>query len=153
MRSFLLKGDRMHLAPKFHNKPYETGVDGPISWSSYYPYTNVLWLAYIYQYLVGNFQGEKRELSQFKRTTREFLSHLDPEAPRHILSFSSAGDVVRYTAESGWITEEQLIGERSRVDESDLVSIGYCESIIEGHSLEGDTSHLRRSPRRLTRGG
>lgn len=148
MRSFLLKGDRACLPPKSHTKPYESGPDGPISWGGYYPYTNVLWLAYIYQYLVANFEGEKKALTQFKRTTKEFWSHLNPDAPRRILSFSGAGDTVRYAVEAGWITELQLMGDGSRVDDSDLASVACNESIIEASLLEVDDSHLRRSPRR-----
>ncbi|KAK0646453.1 hypothetical protein B0T16DRAFT_413480 [Cercophora newfieldiana] len=151
MRSFLLKGDRLHLPPAEHNTPYQEGVDGPITWATHYPYTNVLWLAYIYQYLVGHFKGDRKELSRFKRTTKELLSHLDPEAPRHVLSFPSACDVVRYAAEAGWITEQQLMDESSRLDDWEEGSVAYNESIIvEAKTAETDDSHLRRSPRRLT---
>ncbi|KAK3375232.1 hypothetical protein B0H63DRAFT_482274 [Podospora didyma] len=94
MRSFLLKGDRVHLAPKSHSTPYDTAIDGhPISWEPHYPYTNVLWLAYIFQYLMSHFKGDGKELGLLKHTTKELLSHLDPEAPRQILSFPSAVDV------------------------------------------------------------
>ncbi|KAH8890798.1 hypothetical protein GQ53DRAFT_746985 [Thozetella sp. PMI_491] len=150
MRSFLLKDDRIHLPPKAHNTPYDHGVNGPISWSGHYPYTNVLWLAYIYQYLVVNFRGERKELAQFKKTTKEFFTHLDPDAPRSIPSFPSAAEVVTFAAEAGWITEDQLMGERSRLENSDLWSVAASESIIEGRLSEAQDSYLRRSPRRLT---
>lgn len=148
MRSFLLEGDRVCLPPKSHTKPYESGFDGPISWTGYYPYTNVLWLAYIYQYLVDNFTGDKKELLQFRRTTKEFWSHLNPEAPRAILSFSSAGDAVRYAVEAGWITEEQLAGGGDTIAATDSASVACNESIIEMPPLEAEDAHLRRSPRR-----
>lgn len=148
MRSFLLRGDRACLPPKSHTKPYDSGPDGPITWSGYHPYTNVLWLAYIYQHLVTNFQGERKELTLFKRVTKEFWSHLNPEAPRGVLSFSSAGDAVRYAAEAGWITEAQLVGDTSRIDDTDLASVAYNESIIDTSVPEEDDAHLRRSPRR-----
>ena len=126
MRSFLIKGDRVHLPPAAHDTPYTLDVDGtPISWAPYYPYTNVLWLAYIYQYLVAHFRGDKKELTGFRRATKELLSHLDPEVPRRVLSFPSACDVVRYAAEAGWITEDQLMGDASRI-------------IDEGHGLDTD---------------
>lgn len=149
MRSFLLKGDRVCLPPKSHNKPYGVGVDGErISWTRYYPYTNVLWLAYIYQYLVDNFIGEKKALTQFKRTTKEMWLHLNPDAPKTVLSFSSAGDVVRFAVEGGWVREEQLVGEGSFVDEEGATTT-LNESIIEASTLQD--VHLRRSPRRRTR--
>ncbi|OIW33595.1 hypothetical protein CONLIGDRAFT_628506 [Coniochaeta ligniaria NRRL 30616] len=149
MRSFLLKGDRVCLPPKSHSRPYDVGVDGErISWTRYSPYTNVLWLAYIYQYLVDNFAGEKKGLTQFKKTTKEMWLHLNPEAPRTVLSFSSAGDVVRFAVECGWIREEQLVGEGSFVGE-DGATATLNESIIEVSTLQD--VHLRRSPRRRTR--
>jgi serine/threonine-protein kinase haspin len=149
MRSFLLKGDRVSLPPKSHNKPYDVGFDGErISWTRYYPYTNVLWLAYIYQYLVDNFSGEKKSLTQFRMVTREMWLHLNPEAPRTVLSFSSAGDVVRFAVECGWIREEQLVGEGTVVGE-DGATTTVNESIIEVSTLQD--VHLRRSPRRRTR--
>jgi len=149
MRSFLLKGDRVHLPPAAHTTPYDAGPEGPISWTAHYPYTNVLWLAYIYQYLVAHFKGDRKDLSSFKRATKELLAHLNPEAPRNVLSFPSACGVVRYAAEAGWIAEQQLIDEASRLDDWEGGSVAYNESIvIEAKITEMDHSHLRRSPRR-----
>ncbi|KAK1750742.1 hypothetical protein QBC47DRAFT_393413 [Echria macrotheca] len=139
MRSFLLRGDRCHLPPEAHDTPRALDFQGqPISWETHHPYTNVLWLAYIYQYLVEHFRGDRKELSAFKKRTKELWAHLNPEAPRHILSFPSAVDVVRYAAEAGWITEEQVMDEASRMGD---------ESIILDTRAE-ETAHLRRSPRR-----
>lgn len=147
MRSFLLKGDRVCLAPKAHNRPYDAGFDAEsIDWTRYYPYTNVLWLAYIYQYMIGSFRGDKKSLTQFRRQTKEMWSHLNPEAPKTVLSFSGAGDVVRFAVECGWIKEEQLVGEGSFVDGA---SVAGHDSIIEASALQD--VHLRRSPRRRTR--
>lgn len=147
MRSFLLQGDRVCLPPKTHTKPYDVAYDGQrIDWTRYHPYTNVLWLAYIYQYMVAGFGGEKKSLMQFKKETKEMWLHLNPEAPRTVLSFSSAGDVVRFAAECGWIREEQLVGEGSFVEPG---SVAAHDSIIEVSTLQD--VHLRRSPRRRTR--
>ncbi|EFX04209.1 hypothetical protein CMQ_1137 [Grosmannia clavigera kw1407] len=111
MRSYLLKGDRVHLPPSCHQRPYDNGPDGrPISWKDFSPYTNVLWLAYLYGYLVRSFSGEKRDLASFRRLTRELWLHMDPNAPPAILSFASAADIVRFSVEAGWMTEEQLMG-------------------------------------------
>jgi serine/threonine-protein kinase haspin len=148
MRSFLLKGDRVYLGPERHKQPYQKGPNNtPISWTGHHSYTNVVWLAYIYQYLVSSFQGEKKELTRFKRETKELASHLDPGAPRHVLSFSSAVDVVRFAAEAGWVTQSELTGDESRLDASELASVGGNESIIESRGVDGDDSRLRRSPR------
>ncbi|KAK1827130.1 hypothetical protein QBC39DRAFT_334466 [Podospora conica] len=92
MRSFLLSGDRAHLPPEAHDVPYAPSAvaDGaPMSWAGHHPYTNVLWLAYIYQWLVTHFTGEKKALAAWKRETREMARHLDPAAPRAVLSFGN----------------------------------------------------------------
>jgi serine/threonine-protein kinase haspin len=148
MRSFLLKGDRVCLPPKSHNRPYATAFDGrPIDWKGYHSYTNVLWLAYIYSYLVDNFRGEKKSLAAFKKETKEMWSHLNPDAPRTVLSFSGAGDVVRFGVEAGWIREEQLVGDADEDEEGG--SLLLRESIIEMSTMSD--VHLRRSPRRRPR--
>ncbi|RKU40321.1 hypothetical protein DL546_002728 [Coniochaeta pulveracea] len=130
MRSFLLRGDRIWLPPKSHSRPYESDFDGqPIDWKEYNSYTNVLWLAYIYSYLVDNFKGEKKSLTRFKKESKEMWMHLDPEAPRSVLSFGSAGDVVRFAVEAGWIREEQLMGDddESYVDGGSIIGISTSE--------------------------
>lgn len=176
MRSYLLKGDRVHLPPSCHQQPYDDGPDGhPITWKEYTPYTNVLWLAYLYGYLVRSFRGDKRQLAHFRRLTREMWLHLSPDAPASILSFANATDVVRFCLESGWLTEDQLMGaggdstflsSRMDPDESDesdasddslpvaetagqlKESAGGSGSIIEAQVVERDETELRRSPRR-----
>lgn len=178
MRSHLLKGDRVHLPPNCHSTPYDKGPDGEhISWKDYHPYTNVLWLAYLYGYLVRNFCGEKSELAAFRRATRELWVHMSPDAPPSVLSFPSATDIVRFAVEAGWLTEAQLVGGSngtgdvsfysrhdrtncSTVDVSLLLSEGVAvaaaaadesacgESIIEAQIVDRDELEPRRSPRR-----
>lgn len=148
MRSYLINGDRIWLPPQAHNKPYENGVYGhPISWSHHHPYTNALWLAYLYEYLTTNFHGDKKELKAFKKDTQEFWAHLNPEASLEIMSFSSAEDVVEFAVEAGWLTEDQLatcgIGEGH--------SLIAEESIIESRMDGAGDAHLRRSPRKQAR--
>jgi len=148
MRSFLLRGDRIHLPPEHHRTPYDEGPEGPISWREYKPYSNVLWLAYLYDYLTGHFQGGARELARFRRTTAEFWSHLNPDAPPEILSFPSATDVVAFAAEAGWVSEAQLCGHRDISGCSEALDESCNDSIIEAHIVERVESELRRSPRR-----
>ncbi|KAL2024447.1 hypothetical protein VTK56DRAFT_8258 [Thermocarpiscus australiensis] len=121
MRSYLLRGDRCHLPPGRHRTPYARsalaaggrGRGRPLSWRDYRPYTNVLWLAYLYSYLVARFasgdEGSSPELARFRRETAELWMHLDPDAPRGVLSFPSAGEVVRFAVEAGWVGERQLV--------------------------------------------
>ncbi|POR34084.1 Serine/threonine-protein kinase haspin-like protein hrk1 [Tolypocladium paradoxum] len=140
MRSFLLRADRKCIPPEGHKTPYAKGVDGPLSWDAYAPYTNVLWLAYLYEYLVDNFTGDKKQLVRFENEMAEMWAHLDPDANDDMPCFGSAADVVCFAVESGWIREEQLIGAgTSMLDRED----SHC---VEGRA-EGDMS-LRRSSRR-----
>lgn len=149
MRSFLLRGDRICLPPKGHKTAYAVGVDGPMSWTQHEPYTNVLWLAYIFDYIVRNFQGPKKELNAFRRTTKDFWLHLNPEADESIPVFASASDIVMFAVESGWIDQDQLTGGRSEIEKSILSILTTDEVVRDLDDLEIAASpSLRRSPRR-----
>ncbi|KAL3964521.1 protein kinase-like domain [Purpureocillium lilacinum] len=144
MRSFLLRGDRKCIPAEGHKTPYARGIDGPLSWEVYAPYTNVLWLAYLYEYLVDSFRGKKKNKapSEFQKETAEMWKHLNPEADDSVPCFGSAADIVCFAVESGWISAEQLHGaSASMLDRED--------SIIVSRDDAGDAdASLRRSPRR-----
>ncbi|KAI2470558.1 hypothetical protein F4781DRAFT_177019 [Annulohypoxylon bovei var. microspora] len=152
MRSFLLRGDRVCLPPQRHKTAYEEGVDGPITWAQHEPYTNVLWLAYIYKWMVDHFRGSKKELNAFKRLTKEFWQYLNPDADDSVPGFDSASDIVRFALDSGWIEEDQLIEVREDIEKSILsvlMSDGDLDKDLDG---EGDTkSPVPRSRRRRQR--
>lgn len=148
MRSYLINCDRIWLPARAHNKPYEKSVNSrAISWHQHHPYTNVLWLAYLYDYLITNFQGDKKEMKIFGKETQELWAHLDPEASLDIMSFSSAEDIVEFAVEAGWITEAQLVS----YGVSEECSIMGEESIIETRVAGAEDAHLRRSPRKQAR--
>ncbi|OBR14192.1 Gsg2 protein kinase [Colletotrichum higginsianum IMI 349063] len=140
MRSLLLRGERGHLPPSAHKVPYAKGVGGePLSWDVYVPYTNVLWLAYLYQYMVKGFKGEKKDVAEFKKVTKEMWKYLDPDAKAGTPAFGSSAEVVRFAFEAGWL------------DESHLMDIGGEEredSIILSRE-ETEELARRRSPRKL----
>lgn len=140
MRSFLLRADRKCLPPEAHDTPYAQGVEGPLSWEAYAPYTNVLWLAYLYVYLIKNFGGDKNEVANFRKETREMWKYLNPEAKDNVPCFGSAADIVLFAVEAGWIREDQLIEGASILDKEDSI-------IVPRDEYDGDTS-VRRSPRR-----
>ncbi|KAI1640908.1 hypothetical protein F4809DRAFT_289048 [Biscogniauxia mediterranea] len=144
MRSFLLRGDRVCLPPKSHKRAYQAGVDGPISWAQHEPYTNVLWLAYLYEWMTGNFRGPRKELNAFRRLTREFWTYLNPEADASLPGFDSASDIVRYAVESGWIDEAQLMGGRDETEKSILSIL----SVDDRSGLLAEEPATRRSPRK-----
>lgn len=183
MRSYLLSGQSRGgrkdplLDPSTHQTPYDLDITTlkPISWRSHHPYTNVLWLSYIYWFLTEHYvnywaypspksaaaaEKKTREeaISEFKRETKEMWIHLDPMAPRKILSFSCAVDVVGFAVEAGWVRQEQLLedvgadGEGrsmlSFVDDTFAASAGNEDAGEEGNGNNAGESHLRRSPRR-----
>ncbi|KAL6867908.1 hypothetical protein J3F83DRAFT_715036 [Trichoderma novae-zelandiae] len=124
MRSFLLRADRDWLPPEAHHVPYAKGIDGPLSWDVYAPYTNVLWLAYTYEYMVENFQGSKRELAKFTKETAELWKHLNPDAPKDVPSFGCAADVACFALEAGWIRQDELLGASTSVmDREDSIIV------------------------------
>lgn len=122
MRSFLMRADRRCLPPEEHDTPYPPGADGnPLSWEAYAPYTNVLWLAYLYRYMVDNFQGDRKHLARFVRETRRMWRFLNPDAPDDTLCFECAADVVCYAVESGWVREDQLTEGESMLAREDSI--------------------------------
>lgn len=140
----MLNGDRKCLPPEEHKTPYASGIDGPISWEAYTPYTNVLWLAYLYRYLVDNFKGDKQELARFQEETKEMWSYLDPEAEDSVPCFGSAADVVCFGVEAGWAREEQLLGGAALTLERE-------DSIILSKDEGADERPAWRSPVRRQR--
>ncbi|KAF4581914.1 Serine/threonine-protein kinase haspin-like protein hrk1 [Ophiocordyceps camponoti-floridani] len=144
MRSFLLRRDRKCIPPDGHKTPYAKGVDGPLSWDVYAPYTNVLWLAYLYRYLADSFRGNKRDLTRFKRETKEMWRHLNPDAADEVLCFGSAADVVGFAVEAGWIRQDQLVGTGASLPDKE-------DSIIL--VSRGEDERVGRPPRRSRRGG
>lgn len=144
MRSFLLRADRKCLPPSAHDTPYAKGIDGPLSWDAYAPYTNVLWLAYLYEYLLTNFAGDKKELARFKKETHEMWKYLNPEAKDDLPCFGSAADIVMFGVEAGWISQEQLIGaEESVLEREDSI-------IVSREEVEENTTKKRSSRTRET---
>ncbi|PHH75771.1 hypothetical protein CDD82_4290 [Ophiocordyceps australis] len=110
MRSFLLRGDREWIPPEGHTRPNPQGPKGTISWTSYMPYTNILWLAYLYRYLCHHFAGASTQLEQFKSQTSELWAHLDPCAEEGVKCFTSASELVLFALDADWIQWDQLAG-------------------------------------------
>lgn len=140
MRSFLLRGDRVCLPPESHTTPYEIGVEGPIMWARHEPYTNVLWLAYIYEWMTSHFKGTKKELNTFKRLTKELWQYLDPKAAAGVPSFEDANAIVWFALEAGWIEEHQLMGVREEAEKSILSALATDNDLNQESGGEGDTA-------------
>lgn len=148
MRSRFLGEERKCLPPEQHTTPYDKGkFVTPLSWESYEPYTNVLWLAYLYEYLVKNFAGDKKEVRSFRTTTVKMWAQLNPNAKDDVPLLDCAQDVVDLALEEGWIRLDQVMdGESVLPEESIILSRDQAEE-------DGDASFRRRSPRRRTTRG
>ncbi|KAM0370457.1 hypothetical protein ACHAPY_010533 [Fusarium culmorum] len=132
MRSFLLRADRTCLPPEAHDTPYAKGIDGPLLWDAYAPYTNVLWLAYLYEYITTHFKGDKAELARFKDETEELWEYLNPDAGEDVPCFGCAADVVCFAVEAGWIRQDQLNGaEESILQHEDSIIAPREETKVE----------------------
>lgn len=143
MRSYLLRADRKCLPPEAHKTRHAKGIDGPLCWDVYAPYTNVLWLAYLYDYLVRHFEGDAKALARFRRCTADMWKYLNPDADDSVPCFGSAEDIVCFAAEAGWIREEQLYGsDASMVEREDSI-------ILSRGGGDAGGSHGRRSSRRV----
>ncbi|KAG6065785.1 hypothetical protein E4U32_006967 [Claviceps aff. humidiphila group G2b] len=141
MRSFLLRADRKCLPPEAHQTPYAKGIHGPICWEAYAPYTNVLWLAYLYEYLVSNFRGDAKDLARFEACTADMWVYLNPEAEDDVPCFGSAGDVVCFAVEAGWLCENQLVGSGTSIMEREDSIIVARQECLDG--LRVSTRQLR----------
>ncbi|KAG6212889.1 hypothetical protein E4U50_001743 [Claviceps purpurea] len=132
MRSFLLRADRKCLPPEAHQTPYAKGIHGSICWEAYAPYTNVLWLAYLYEYLVSNFRGDAKDLARFEACTADMWVYLNPEAEDDVPCFGSAGDVVCFAVEAGWLCEDQLVGSGTSIMEREDSIIVARQECLDG---------------------
>ncbi|KAK2591393.1 hypothetical protein QQS21_010918 [Conoideocrella luteorostrata] len=139
MRSFLLRADRKCLPPEAHKTPYTKGVDGPLCWEAYVPYTNVLWLAYLYEYLLDHFEGDSKDVASFEVHTEDMWTYLNPDADDSVPCFGSAADIVCFAVEAGWIREEQLVGSSvSMLERGDSI-------IVSRDGADADGSRRRSS--------
>ncbi|KAI5860550.1 hypothetical protein GGS23DRAFT_599359 [Durotheca rogersii] len=133
-----------------------------LDWTRHEPYTNVLWLAYLYGWMAAAFAGAAADAAAFRRDTAELWAYLDPDADDGAPGFACASDVVRFAVEAGWIAEEQLVGARDADAEQSILSVlpatpddeergrdagGESDADAEGLAPALATP-LRRSPRK-----
>jgi serine/threonine-protein kinase haspin len=58
--------------------------------------------------------------------------YLNPDADDSVPCFGSAGDIVCFAVESGWIREEQLLGaEASMVEREDSIIVCRDEGMVD----------------------
>ena len=109
MRTHLLQGSRQ-IRPRCWHVNETKYLDGH-SWKEFTPYSNVLWLKYVFGYVQKNFKqsgGSAEELSKFEDLTRELKKKLNPLFKVENGAFTTAEDVYQYVVEKEWISAEQV---------------------------------------------
>ncbi|PMD52536.1 uncharacterized protein K444DRAFT_543262 [Hyaloscypha bicolor E] len=108
MRTHLLTGERKMAA--FYTLEPDQSKNGNV-WSEYIPYTNVLWIRYLLHHLERSFKEhgvDQKELTEFKNQTKELKTRLDPRTLVKNGAFETAGGVLDFVWEKGWVSQEQL---------------------------------------------
>jgi len=72
------------------------------------PYTNVIWISYIFNYTIKKYEGVL-PLADFLKETRELREKLDPDRRCFNGGFTCASEILDYCVKQGWIDEEDLI--------------------------------------------
>ena len=117
MRTYLTTGER--TTNPVPNNAKNISEDGH-SWKEYTPYSNVLWIRYLYFYLQRDFKkhgGDKAVLKEFQEQTKVLRTRMDTRTKDG--AFMSAQEVLIHVVEQGWVSEEQL--EERGVDSSSFL--------------------------------
>lgn len=127
MRSHLFTGRHNMFKRNWHTEESRAKNNGH-TWAEYVPYTNVLWLKYLFgwlrtQYLkriaLENHTDVWYNIPGVRELTRRFDF-------RTVEGFDSATDVLIFAIEKGWITNEQI-------EEN-----GFDSTFISEHSIVHD---------------
>lgn len=98
MRTHLFTGGTAHFRKQWHNEASKTKNNGH-TWVEFIPYTNVIWIRYILQYLIKHSKCSDAEMRNFRSEVREF---------QYDLSLDTAEKMLGYAVSKGWVTEEQV---------------------------------------------
>ncbi|KAM3068101.1 hypothetical protein ACMFMF_009466 [Clarireedia jacksonii] len=101
MRTWLYSRSKA-LNPKYASGKLKKSERHGHTWEEYTPYTNVLWIHFLLEYLTSCYKG--RDKRAWNRDVRELREWLDPDEG----GMESAGDVLQYCYERGWIGQEDL---------------------------------------------
>ncbi|TAQ90362.1 hypothetical protein B7494_g1307 [Chlorociboria aeruginascens] len=109
MRTYLFTQTRTCEPKSFHTEESKKKSNGH-TWEEYIPYTNVLWIRFLLHYLISSWKGERGVLRKFRGEVKVLQEMLDPHEE---VGFETAGEVLDFAIERGWIHEWHL-----EVDES-----------------------------------
>lgn len=78
------------------------------TWNDFIPYTNVIWIYYLFNYTINKYEGVL-PLTDFLRETKELREKLDPDGRCLNGGFTCASEMLNYCVKQGWINGEDLI--------------------------------------------
>lgn len=111
MRTHLFTGERtMH--PAAWHTPESRLQNNDHTWSEFNPYTNVLWIKYLLNYLTTNFKlcaTSRGGIAEFLNATVTLKSRLDTRTLPKNGAFGTAQEVLLFCYEQEWVSEEQLM--------------------------------------------
>jgi hypothetical protein len=117
------------------------------AWRTFNPYSNVLWIYYMLDFLVKNYKGTE-SLAGFMGESQELRQKLDPKTQRWRGAFNSACDVLEFCEEQGWITPAESLDptvNNATETVNDENEEAVCDSAIESFSSsDSDALYLHR---------
>lgn len=72
------------------------------------PYTNVIWIWYLFDYTIKKYEGVL-PLTEFLKETGELREKLDPDRRIFNGGFGCASEILDYCVRQGWVYEEDLM--------------------------------------------
>jgi hypothetical protein len=119
------------------------------AWRKFKPYSNVLWIYYMFYFLLKNYKGSE-SLDHFVRETEVLYRNLEPDTGRKRGTFTSACDVLEFCEEEGWITSAEALGLPSEgtpeeVDENEAVYNWGDEAVHENNEAVCDDDSESKS--------
>ncbi|RDW59822.1 hypothetical protein BP6252_12909 [Coleophoma cylindrospora] len=117
MRTHLFFGTFQFMKASWHTEASKSRAKSH-TWQEHIPYTNALWIGYIFEFLFQGYmpkpEPRKRskpkfspEQKMFEAETKEIRKRLTP-GWRNDERFTSAGEVLEYAVEQGWISPTQV---------------------------------------------
>jgi hypothetical protein len=99
------------MYPKSWHTNDSVDLNNGHTWAEFIPFTNVLWIHYLYIVLRDKYErlmGLTDELKRFLVETEELYKKLMPRTRANKGGFECASQITEYAFNRGWITQVQL---------------------------------------------
>lgn len=142
MRCYALEDQRAPKAnfsdPSKHDqrRPYSEFKRG--GWDEYHPYTNIIWLRYILNYILKHNNLPRLDVDDFKSETFAIRRRMDPALRTNRGAFQSASELWNECIKNGWICQEPVDPEELQSDaiERTYSNVSWEEDISSRRLLE-----------------